>query len=79
MVARQAHNLKAVGSNPTSRNYLWFAKELSMYANTCVGTALTAGFMSLNKLGDRYKALFVAMGNATFNPWVESLMENQHS
>jgi hypothetical protein len=28
-----------------------------MHASTCVGTALTAGFMSLNKPGDRYKVL----------------------
>jgi hypothetical protein len=36
-----------------------------MHASTCVGTALTAGFMSLNKLGDKHKAVFFTIDIAT--------------
>ena len=36
--------------------HLWFAKELFNVRQPRVGTALTAGFMSLNKLGDKDKA-----------------------
>ena len=39
----------------------------------------SAGFMSLNKLGDKYKAVFSTIVAATFNFLIESLMENQHS
>ena len=62
MVARRAHNPKVVGSNPTSRNHLWFTKEHFRSTPTSVGTATTAGFMSLNKPGDRDKALVLYNG-----------------
>ena len=67
MVAHLAHNQETTFES-FDCNHLWFAKEFSKYASIYVGTALTAGFMSLNKPGDRHKALACYNRRATFDP-----------